>query len=161
MPLNSSSRLNTSSGLVSSSAVRSSVSESSTPSACTWCPAARSVEITSYSVRHSSISFSEKPARLSGGTRLECTTTSVRSFFMRAESCSQAQALAAHIQPHQPAQHGPGGTQRGALRTAHVQLQTLATIDRRAQHLVRRVAVNAGRADDGGQQLRLVRAQQR
>ena len=65
-------------------ALRSSVRLSSTPSTRTSWPRLRRLLVTSYSVRHSSISLSLRPSRLSGGTRLACTTTSVRSRFIRA-----------------------------------------------------------------------------
>ena len=67
-------------GFQSMMARRNSDKLSDNPSGNTSCPAARRCVMTSYSVRHSSISFSVAPTRDSGGTRVECTSTKVRNF---------------------------------------------------------------------------------
>src|SRR5271155_4954175 len=80
MPSNSSSKLKTTSGFQSVMARRNSDRLSLNPNGLTSCPAAFKWEMTSYSVRHSSISFSVDPLRESGGTSVECTRTSARNF---------------------------------------------------------------------------------
>src|SRR5436189_611241 len=138
MPSNSSSRLNTTSGCQSAMVMRSSAMLSSTPSARTSCPPARSVWITSYSVRHSATDLESCPSRLSGGIRLGCSTTSTRDRFMVLLEIQRGSLPLAEY-TDQTAQQPAHMRSGGALRTAQVQVEVVRTIDRDAQHLLRGV----------------------
>src|SRR5271168_4692311 len=105
MPSNSSSRLNTMSGLQSLIARRSSDRLSLKPKGMTSCPAFFRCEITSYSARHSSISFSVEPLSESGGTSVECTSTKARIFFTTPPSQGHPRQLALFVRLRQTRHH--------------------------------------------------------
>src|SRR6202042_1186827 len=133
MPSNSSSRLKTMPGFQSVMARRSSDRLSLNPSGMTSWPAFFRCEITSYSVRHSSISFSVEPFSESGGTSVECTKTKARTFFTALPSQGHPRQLAFFVGLGQ-ARHDPQQLPLElAPRTADVQIQCLAARDHQPQ----------------------------
>src|SRR5260370_4745019 len=139
MPSNSSSKLKTMSGFQSMIPRRSSDKLSESPKGRTSCPAAFRCGMTSYSVRHSSISFSVAPTRESGGTRVECTSTSVRSFFIAASSQRDVRQLPLFVGLRQPRDHPDQLCLEFAPRAAHVEIQALAPVDHQPQNLMHEI----------------------
>src|SRR5712692_442889 len=97
--------------------------------------------MTSYSVRHSSISFSVAPTRDSGGTRVACTSTSVRSFFTARLVSSQrdVRQLPLFVGLRQPRDHPDQLPSELAPRGAHVEIQALAPVDHQPQNLMHEI----------------------
>src|ERR1700688_3195818 len=140
MPSNSSSRLNTMSGFQSMMARRNSDRLSLNPNGLTSWPSAFKCEMTSYSVRHSSISFSVEPFRESGGTSVACTRTSARTFLtVRPDSQRDPWQLAFFVRLRQPRNHPQQMGFEFAPRAAHVQIQGLAAFDHESEHLMHQV----------------------
>src|ERR1017187_8030223 len=130
MPSNSSSRLNTMSGFQSMIARRNSDRLSLKPSGITSWPAAFRCEMTSYSVRHSSISFSDRPRNESGGTSVACTSTRARIFFTaRPVSQRHPRQLALFVGLGQLADDPQYVRLQFAARAADVQVQGFTALD--------------------------------
>src|ERR1700736_863419 len=153
MPSNSSSRLNTMSGFQSMMARRNSDRLSLNPNGLTSWPSAFKCEMTSYSVRHSSISFSVEPFRESGGTSVACTRTRARTFLTGRPSqgtLSQGDSrqLPLFVRLGQPRNHPQQVRLELAPRTAHIQIQRFAALDHEPQHLMHQVFAECAGADD-------------
>src|SRR5476651_160558 len=106
MPSNSSNRLKTMLGFHSVMARRSSDRLSLNPNGMTSWPAFFRCDITSYSVRHSSISFSVEPRSESGGTNVEWTNTKARTFLTAQLSQRYPRQLAFFVRLRQ-SRHDP------------------------------------------------------
>src|SRR6201999_1557024 len=126
MPSNSSSRLKTIPGFHSVMARRKSDRLSLRPKGMTSCPAFFRCEITSYSVRHSSISFSVDPLSDSGGTRVEWTSTKARTFFTAAISYRYPRQLAFFVGFREARDHPQQLGPESSPGAAHVQIQGFA-----------------------------------
>src|ERR1700735_2850191 len=148
MPSNSSSKLNTTSGFRSVMARRSSDRLSLNPRGMTSCPAAFKCEMTSYSVRHSSISFSVAPFRDSGGTSVACTRTSARNFLTVRCSQGNSRQLTLFVGFRQPRNHPQQVRLQLAARAAQVQIQRLAALDHEPHHLMHQVFAECPGAQD-------------
>src|ERR1700734_1913531 len=149
MPSNSSSKLNTTSGFQSVMARRNSDRLSLNPKGITSCPAAFKWEMTSYSVRHSSISFSVEPLSESGGTSVACTRTRARTFLTaRPGSQRQSRQLALLVRFGEPGNHPQQVRLELAPRTAHVQIQGIAALDHQPQHLMDQIFAERPAAHD-------------
>src|ERR1700733_1158482 len=140
MPSNSSSRLKTMLGFHSVMARRSSDRLSLNPNGMTSWPASFRCDITSYSVRHSSISFSVEPFSESGGTSVACTRTRARTFLTATPgSQRQSRQLALLVRFGEPGNHPQQVRLELAPRTAHVQIQGIAALDHQPQNLMHQI----------------------
>src|SRR5450631_1236242 len=146
MPSNSSSKLKTMLGFHSAMARRSSDRLSLNPKGMTSCPAFFRCEITSYSVRHSSISFSVEPFSESGGTNVEWTNTKARTLFTAPSSQRHARQLALLVRLRQSRHHPLELPQELAPRTTFVKVQRLAARDHQTQHLMHEILAECARA---------------
>src|ERR1700735_1754295 len=105
--------------------------------------------MTSYSVRHSSISFSGTPRNESGGMRVACTSTSARTFFtIRPESQRDPRQLAFLVGFRKPRDHPKQMRFELAARSAQIQIQRFAARDHEPQHLVHEVLAECAGAHD-------------
>src|ERR1700722_11215210 len=148
MPSNSSSRLKTMSGFQSRIARRSSDKLSLKPSGITSWPAALRCEMTSYSVRHSSISFSVEPLSVSGGTRVECTSTSARTFFILCKSSQcDARQLTLLVGLGKPRYHPHEMCNQLAAGASDVKIQLLAALYDQTQDLMHQIFAEAAGTD--------------
>src|SRR5579863_9195882 len=105
--------------------------------------------MTSYSVRHSSISFSVEPFSESGGTSVACTRTRARIFLMSTPgSQRQPGQLALLVRFGEPGDHPQQVRLELAPRTAHVQIQPIAALYHQPQHLMHQKFAERPRAHD-------------
>src|SRR5258708_13994660 len=145
MPSNSSNKLKTMLGFHSVIARRSSDRLSLNPKGMTSWPAFFKCEITSYSVRHSSISFSVDPLSESGGTSVEWTNTRARTFFTALPSQRHPRQFALFVRlresRHQPLEL----SLELAPRTADVEVQRLRPCDQQPQHLMHEILAECAR----------------
>src|SRR5450631_3094109 len=149
MPSNSSSRLNTMSGFQSMIARLSSDRLSLRPSGNTSCPAAFRCEMTSYSVRTSSICFSDMPRSDSGGTSVACTSTRARIFFTaRPASQRHPRQLALFVGLGQTRDDPAKMRLQFAARAADVQIQGFTALDHQSHHLMYQVFAEGSGAHD-------------
>src|SRR5579859_2640359 len=126
------------SGFQSVMARRRSVRSSLTPSGITSWPAALRCEMTSYSVRHSSISFSGTPRNESGGTRVACIRTT--TFFTdRPASQRDPVQLALLVGFREPRDHPEQMCLQLAARPAQIQIERFAARDHEPEHLVHEI----------------------
>ncbi len=144
MPSNSSSRLNTMSGFQSVMARRSSDRLSLNPNGMTSCPAFFRCEITSYSVRHSSISFSVEPFRESGGTSVACTRTSARAFFTAPHSTRGS--LRSSYDSASRAYHPQQFALQSRREPRTYRPNAFTALDHQAQHLMHQVFAECARS---------------
>src|SRR5580704_1575833 len=146
MPSNSSSKLKTMPGFHSVMARRSSDRLSLNPKGMTSWPAFFRCEITSYSVRHSSISFSVDPLSESGGTSVEWTNTRARTFFTAMPSQRHPRQFSLFVRLRQACHDPLELSLEFAPRTANVEVQRLAAQDHQAQHLMHEILAECARA---------------
>src|SRR5688572_5609562 len=141
LPWNSSSRLNATSGLNSSTASRIGCNSSCTPSARTSWPSCCRVLTTSYSVLYRKRSSSDSEAASGGGTRSGCISASTRSFFIASQGDPVAPPLRIeevhgfHREQHREVH------QQFTFRAADAQRQVATAADHVVEHHFERVLI--------------------
>src|SRR5258708_13381322 len=118
---------------------RSSDRLSLNPKGMTSWPGFFKCEITSYSVRHSSISFSVDPLSESGGTSVEWTNTRARTFFTAMPSQRHPRQFALFIRFRESRHHPPELSLELPPRPADGEVQRLRTRDQQTQHLMHEI----------------------